>query len=289
MAKHQIVKAKRKLTLKQQLDKIDTETFEKAYDGFYESRLAIELNMWEKGEAVGQYRGGKLTYYRLEKETSRHHDSLKKWHQLYLKYPSREKYLPFAESKAKQWTDRAFAPKTQTSATALPLPKGKYRTIVVDPPWPIQRMTRPIKKAQERHYAYQTMPVEEIFKLKLPAHKESCNVFLWTTHKFLPAAFECFNKWDVRYICTFVWHKPGGFQPYKQPQRNCEFVLFGVIGKLKFDSTKKFMCCFNAKRGKHSEKPREFYETIERVSLPPRLDMFARKAHKGFKVWGLEV
>jgi len=190
------------------------------------------------------------------------------------------------------WLLRKFGQKETTSqitGSTPSLPKNKYRTIVVDPPWPIQRIPRAERPNQPKDYAYQTMEVEEIQKLELPASQENCNVFLWVTHKFLPAAFECFDRWGVRYVCTFVWHKPGGFQVYQQPQRNCEFVLFGVIGKSKFRTTKNFKCCFAAKRGKHSEKPREFYETIERVSLPLRLDMFARKAHKGFKVWGLEV
>lgn len=190
-----------------------------------------------------------------------------------------------------RWLLRVFGQKETTSqvtGTTPPL-RGKHRTIVVDPPWPIQRIPKANAWNQPKDYAYQTMTVEEIQELKLPASENGCNVFLWTTHKFLPVAFECFNKWNVRYICTFVWHKPGGFQVYNQPQRNCEFVLFGVVGKPKFDSTKNFMCCFNAERGKHSEKPKEFYDMISRVSPKPRLDMFARKVHKGFKVWGLEA
>jgi len=61
------------------------EAVENAFDGFYESRLAIELGMWEKGEVIGKYRGGKFTYYQLEKKTERPHQSLKVWHELYLK------------------------------------------------------------------------------------------------------------------------------------------------------------------------------------------------------------
>lgn len=184
------------------------------------------------------------------------------------------------------WLNRIYGSvKERTKAKLLPPPKGKYRTIVIDPPWPMEKILREAYPNQQKDLDYQTMEVEEIQKLELPIYKKGCNIFLWTTHKFLPIAFELFKEWGIKYICTFVWHKAGGFQPWNLPQYNCEFVLFGRIGTLKFKSTKEFMCCFIGKRGRHSEKPNEFYEMIKRVSPAPRIDMFARRAHNGFEKW----
>ena len=44
---------------KDRLDEIDEQVGQKAYEGFYESRLAIELGMWEKGEVIdiSEFRG----------------------------------------------------------------------------------------------------------------------------------------------------------------------------------------------------------------------------------------
>lgn len=164
---------------------------------------------------------------------------------------------------------------------------GKYDVIVIDPPWPMEKIERDCRPNQHE-LDYPTMSEEELSCLEIPS-SDHCHLFLWTTHKFLPMSFRLLDAWDFRYVCTFVWHKPGGFQPIGLPQYNCEFAIYARKGTPRFVDTKAFPTCFNAPRGAHSEKPQEFYSMIERVTEGRRLDMFSRRKIENFDVWGNQV
>jgi len=97
--------------LKEQLDSIDKRFGRKIYNGFYQSRLNIEIGMWQKGKAVLDFRGvnSSITYYQLEKQTDRSQESLKEWNDLYEKYREYDKFLKkYAEPRAKAWTGKAL-------------------------------------------------------------------------------------------------------------------------------------------------------------------------------------
>jgi len=166
-------------------------------------------------------------------------------------------------------------------------PTGLYDVIVIDPPWPMQKLERD-ERPNQVDFDYPTMTEEQMANLQIPADV-NCHVWLWTTHKFLPMAFRLLDTWKLKYVCCFTWHKPNGFQPFNLPKYNCEFALYARKGAPSFLDFKNFSVCFNAETKGHSVKPEEFYELLRRTTGGRRLDMFNRRTIEGFDGWGKEA
>ena len=166
--------------------------------------------------------------------------------------------------------------------------EGVYDVVPIDPPWEVISCFGPSDTAGYAPLRYPTMSLEEIAALELPCAKD-CHVFLWTTQKFLPEAFNILRAWNLDYVCTFTWVKNGGPQVVGLPQYNTEFFIYARKGSPKFIDTKGFFTSLQAAKGKHSEKPEEFYDLLRRVTAGRRLDMFNRRLIEGFDGWGKEA
>lgn len=166
---------------------------------------------------------------------------------------------------------------------------GEYAVAVIDPPWPMEKIERDVAPNQVA-FDYPTMSEDElaVWGQDLPLAQDA-HVWLWTTHKFLPMALRLLGEWRLKYVCTFTWCKPGGFQPFGLPQYSSEFAIYSRRGAPEFTTTKDFHTWFQAPRGKHSEKPEAFYDLVRRVTDKPRIDIFNRRKIEGFDVWGNEA
>lgn len=169
---------------------------------------------------------------------------------------------------------------------------GPFGTVVIDPPWDMEKIDRDVRPNQDA-FDYKTMSEDELEKhwvAEIADKLETdCHLFMWTTQKFLPMALRLTESYGFRYVLTMVWHKNGGFQPIGLPQYNCEFVVYARKGSPIFIDTKDFNCCFSAPRREHSRKPDEFYDVIKRVTGGSRIDVFARGPHDGFASYGNEA
>jgi N6-adenosine-specific RNA methylase IME4 len=169
--------------------------------------------------------------------------------------------------------------------------EGPFDVVVIDPPWPMQKIDRDERPNQDA-FDYPVMTEEQLaaFWPKELADRltPDCHVFCWTTQKFLPAAIRLMDAWKLRYLLTMVWHKTGGFQPHDLPQYNCEFVVYARQGAPVFTDTKDFPCCFTGDRREHSRKPDRFYEIVRRVTGGSRVDVFSREPREGFAQFGNE-
>jgi N6-adenosine-specific RNA methylase IME4 len=166
------------------------------------------------------------------------------------------------------------------------VPDGTYHTIVIDPPWQMEKIERAVHPEQVG-FDYPTMDGDQLAAFPLPnMAAPDCHLFLWTTHRFLPLALDLAEEWGFKYVYTHVWYKPGGFQPFGLPQYNCEFCLYCRRGNPRFLDTQAFLTCFQAPRREHSRKPDEFYNTVRRVCAGPRIDIFSREPRDGFDQFG---
>lgn len=183
----------------------------------------------------------------------------------------------------------AAAKRTPEPVETPPLPDGTYQAIVIDPPWPMQKIERDIHPDQGVKLAYPTMQLDELAALpvKKLAAPSGCHLYLWTTHRFLPAALDLMAEWGFRYQCVMTWRKNVGMTPFSW-MYDTEHVLFGRIGNLPLERN-GLRLSFDAPTTGHSIKPDAFYERVREASPGPRLDMFPGIAHPGFEPWGLEA
>ncbi len=166
------------------------------------------------------------------------------------------------------------------------LPAGVFDLIYADPPW--QLGSPGSSGSPEQHYP--TMPTAEICSLRIPAADDAV-LFLWAVSSRLADALEVIAAWGFELKTTLVWVKPS-IGPGNYVRNRHELLLIATRGnhptplpRHRPDSV------VEAPRGRHSEKPKVFYELIERMyPNATRLELFARgKERPGWTFWGNEV
>ncbi len=165
----------------------------------------------------------------------------------------------------------------------------KYQIIYADPPWKIGSMR--MKKARPNaKLPYKRMSLEEIKALPVKEiSDENCGLFLWTTHTFLPKAFEVVEAWGFKYHCCITWDKTNGI-PCWGFKRRTEFILYGYKGLINVNQRGRFIhTLFTEKLTTHSTKPKGFYDILENNTPKPRIELFSRERREGWDVWGNEV
>ena len=172
----------------------------------------------------------------------------------------------------------------------------RYSTIVVDPPWKYGKWGKanPLSRPNSKEYdlPYSWMSIDEIKALPIRSLANiDCELYVWTTQKYLPDTFDVIKAWGFKYCQTLTWCKtPRGTGQGGVYCPTTEFLILARRGKMpkvkRIDST-----WFHTKRphNSHSTKPEFFQDLIEQVSETPRLEMFARREREGWDVFGNEV
>jgi len=180
----------------------------------------------------------------------------------------------------------------------------KYKTIVADPPWQYGKWGKASESEvarkkfpngqymQEFSKGYDHMTIEQIKALPVASiADDDCDLYLWTTQKYLPHAFDVLKAWGFKYCQTLTWCKaPRGTGQGGLYCPASEFLLLGRKGKMPTGKTRQDSTWWQVKRtDKHSKKPEFFQDLIEGMSNGPRVELFARRQRQGWDVWGNEV
>lgn len=163
-----------------------------------------------------------------------------------------------------------------------------YDVIVIDPPWPIQKVKRRVRPNQ-KEMDYSMMSIDDIKSLNVAnLANDNCMVFMWQIDKFLYESKEILEEWGFKYHLTLAWDKGNGMS-LAGFNRRTEYVVVGYKGKLEmYPKRKTVKTSFSAKSTGHSVKPDLFYEMLE-VIPGKKVDVFARKQREGWDVLGNEI
>ena len=167
---------------------------------------------------------------------------------------------------------------------ALPTLTGNFSVVSIDPPWPYGREYDP--EGSRAANPYPEMSIADISAIKLPLEKDAV-IFLWTTHAFLPDAFNILRGWGAQYKATMVWNKKKiGMGAWFRMQ--CEFCLVGIVGKPFWNNT-RYPEIIEEPRREHSRKPDAFFELVSQITAGRKLEYFSREAREGWEIFGNDI
>ena len=168
-----------------------------------------------------------------------------------------------------------------------------YDVILADPPWKYSAGGKGEFRA-ENHY--NTMTIDDMCNLVIPA-AENAVLFMWVVEWIHPEQWvKVARAWGFEYRTrAWVWVKsnPSGFGFWsgigyytRSNPEDCNLFIRGKKPAERMD----VLGLIYSPRMKHSQKPNEQYEKIERLYPNARkLELFARSRREGWDVFGNQV
>jgi N6-adenosine-specific RNA methylase IME4 len=176
--------------------------------------------------------------------------------------------------------------------------RGRFGTILADPPWRFANRTGKMAPEHKRLSRYDTLSIHEIKELPVSLYAaDKCHLYLWVPNALLGWGLETMAAWGFEYKSNIVWYKvrkdggPDGRGVGFYFRNVTELILFGIRGKNNrtLKPGRRQVNLLSTRKREHSRKPDELFPIIESCSPGPFLELFAREKRKGWTVWGNEA
>jgi N6-adenosine-specific RNA methylase IME4 len=174
--------------------------------------------------------------------------------------------------------------------------KGKYSTILADPPWRFANKTGKVAPEHKRLTRYPTLSFEEIMEIPVGSVAENkSHLYLWVPNALIAEGLETMKRWGFTYKTNLIWYKvrkdggPDGRGVGFYFRNVTEMILFGIRGKIRtLKPGRSQVNMIISRKREHSRKPDELYDIIESCSPGPYLELFARGEREHWDQWGNE-
>lgn len=163
--------------------------------------------------------------------------------------------------------------------------------VAADPAWKFGDKLPGKTRGAERNY--NTMHIVQIMAFPLPIIADDAHLFLWRVAAMQQEALDVIKAWDFELKSEIVWKKltkngKRWFGMGRQVRMEHEVCLIATRGRPKRLS-RSVRSMFEAKVRRHSEKPEEFYDIVEKLVAGPYVELFARRHRAGWTCIGDEV
>jgi N6-adenosine-specific RNA methylase IME4 len=171
------------------------------------------------------------------------------------------------------------ADKIKREPPGLPM-NGPYRAGLLDPPWASEPDETDKDHGARGYFPYPTMTPKQIAALPVPSilHADA-SVWLWITnfHLLRGDHLTLAKAWGLDPVTLLTWVKPRGGTG-QRARGATEHLIQMVRGNVLClgSDTKTW---FEGQGGEHSQKPREVYALVEKLTPSPRyFELFSRSA-----------
>ena len=168
---------------------------------------------------------------------------------------------------------------------------GPARVLVADCPWKFGDKLPGKGRGAESHY--RVLSIDDICNFELPPIADDAILFLWRVSAMQEEALRVVRAWGFTPKSEMVWLKRtktgkrwfGMGRYVRAEHESCIIAARGRCQPL----VRSVRSTFEARAGKHSEKPDNFYRIVESMYDGPRVELFARKHRPGWECFGDEL